>query len=240
MRPPTTDRSCSLPSAPEPVDHRFALSDQNAPAVAEVCWRLDGIPLAIELAAARVTTFPIEALSQQLDNRFRLLTSGGRTALPRQQTMRATIDWSYDLLSAREQRFFEHLSVFAGGCTFAVAAAVCGDGGTEGDEAGSVELLSSLVDKSLVVTDFEWSEPRYRLLESFRQYAREKLAARGEAGIVEQRHALAYADLAGRAQQSWDTASDTWADLFEPELDNWRAALEWALAARGNVDWGDA
>ena len=109
------------------ADHRFTLADENAPIVAELCRRLDGIPLAIELAAARVNQLSLNALAQKLDDRFRILTGGDRTALPRQQTMRATIDWSYDLLAAPEQRVFERLSVFAGGCTLAAATAVCGE-----------------------------------------------------------------------------------------------------------------
>ena len=155
------------------VDHRFALTDDIAPAVAELCRRLDGIPLAIELAAARVDSLSIAALVERLEARFRVLAGGGRTALPRQQTMRATIDWSYDLLSAPEQRVFERLSVFAGGCTLASAQAVCA--GDDVATADVFDLISSLVDKSMVVAEFDGLEPRYRLLESFRQYACEKL-----------------------------------------------------------------
>ena len=160
------------------VDHRFALTDDDAPAVAELCQRLDGIPLAIELAAARVDSLSIAALLERLEARFRVLAGGGRTALPRQQTMRATIDWSYDLLSAREQRVFERLSIFAGGCTLTSAQAVCA--GEDVATAEVFDLISSLVDKSMVVAEFDGIEPRYRLLESFRQYAREKLVDRGE------------------------------------------------------------
>jgi non-specific serine/threonine protein kinase len=216
------------------VEYHFALSDENAPIVGELCRRLDGIPLAIELAAARVNLLPVKSLAEKLDDRFRILTGGVRTALPRQQTMRAAIDWSYDLLAAREQQVFERLSVFAGGCTLGPATAVCG--GEEAAEADVFEVLSSLVDKSLLVPDFDGSEPRYRLLESSREYAREKLAERGEQEMVAQRHARAYLEVAEQV----DAASDTQADLhlFFPELDNWRAALEWALAARGDVALG--
>ena len=218
------------------VDYHFALSDENAPIVSELCRRLDGIPLAIELAAARVNQLPVKALAERLDDRFRILTGGVRTALPRQQTMRATIDWSYDLLAAREQQVFERLSVFAGGCTVGPAAAVCGD--DEAAEADVFEVLSSLVDKSLLVlSDFDGSEPRYRLLESSREYAREKLAERGEQEMVAQRHARAYIEVAEQVDAASDTQADLWKPLF-PELDNWRAALEWALAARGDVALG--
>ena len=123
--PARMERSCFLSTAPAPSTIDFALTDENAPTVAEICRRLDGIPLAIELAAARVNPLPVKAIAERLDDRFRILTGGERTALPRQQTMRAAIDWSYDLLAAPEQRVFERLSVFAGGCTFATAAAVC-------------------------------------------------------------------------------------------------------------------
>jgi non-specific serine/threonine protein kinase len=153
------------------VDHRFILTDQNASAVAGICRHLDGIPLAIELAAARVNMFPVHAIAKRFDDRFTFLTGGERTALPRQQTMRAAIDWSYDLLAAREQRTFEDLSVFAGGSTLATANAVCAaDAVAEGDV---IDLLQSLVDKSILVGDLDGVEPRYWLLESFREYARE-------------------------------------------------------------------
>jgi predicted ATPase len=218
-------------------DQRFALSDDNAPIVAEICRRLDGIPLAIELAAARVNILSVWALSQKLDQRFRILTGGDRTVLPCHQTMRALIDWSYDLLTAPEQRLFERLAVFAGGCTLAAATDVCDDDAV--DELGLLELLTSLVDKSLVVADLDGPEPRYRLLESSRQYAREKLAARGEATRVAHRHALAYTDLAGRLEREYDVTSDSaWYARAEQELENLRAALDWALGARGDIVLG--
>ena len=164
--------------------------------MAELCGSLDGIPLAIELAAARVDSLSIAALTERLEARFRALAGGGRTALPRQQTMRATIDWSFDLLSAAEQRVFERLSVFAGGCMLAGAQAVCT--GEDVATADVVDVISSLVDKSMVVAEFDGLEPRYGLLESFRQYAYEKLASRGEAAVVAHRHALACCETANR------------------------------------------
>jgi predicted ATPase len=219
------------------IDRGFVLSDDNAPIVAEICRRLDGIPLAIELAAARVNILPVQALASKLNQRLRILTGGDRTALPRHQTMRALIDWSYDLLLPPEQRLFEQLSVFAGGCTLASAATVCADDGV--DEVGVLELLSSLTDKSLVVADLNGNLPRYRLLESSLQYAWEKLTARGEQDFVAHRHALSYAEFAERLRRAWDTTPDRpWISQAEAELENWRVALEWALGARGDVELG--
>jgi predicted ATPase/transcriptional regulator with XRE-family HTH domain len=214
-------------------DHEFAIGEENAPIVAEICQRLDGIPLAIELAAARVNALSLQVLSTRLDHRLRILTGGDRTALPRQQTMRALIDWSYDLLSRPEQQLFERLSIFAGGCTLASIAAVSADDAV--DEIGVLELLSSLVDKSLVVADLDVPEPRYRLLESSRQYAYEKLAVRGEAQTLARRHALAYAELAERLEREHDVERNSiWFARAGLEIENWRAALHWALVERGD------
>jgi predicted ATPase len=215
------------------VDHRFTLTDENAPIVAEICRRLDGIPLAIELAAARVTLLSVKAIAKKLDDRFRILTGGDRTALLRHQTMRAAIDWSYDLLDAPEQRVFQRLSVFAGGSTLATAAAVCSDEETAQDEV--FELLSSLVDKSLVVVDLGRSEPRYSLLESFEQYACEKLATRADRDIVAHRHALAHLDLAEQLDRVFYYDQEAFRALAHEEMDNWRTALQWALTDRGDV-----
>ena len=219
------------------VDHRFVLTNENAPAVARICRRLDGIPLAIELAAARLNVLPVESLAETLDDRFRILAGGERTALPRHQTMRAAIDSSYNLLSPPEQRVFERLSAFAGRCTLAAVEAVCG--GEEIAPGGVFELLSSLVDKSLLAVDFERRESRYYLLESFRAYAREKLGQRGEQEVVVRRHARAYLENLERADSAWDTEGDfVWNELVYPELDNWRAALGWALVAHSDVALG--
>jgi predicted ATPase/transcriptional regulator with XRE-family HTH domain len=213
---------------------QFALTDENAPMVADLCRRLDGIPLAVELAAARVNVLPLKGIVEKLDDRFWILAGGERTALPRQQTMRATIDWSYDLLSAREQRVFERLSVFAGGCTLAAATDVCGGDDVSAD--GTLEVLSSLVDKSLVATDFQASVPRYYLLESFRQYARERLARRGEERVVARRHALAFLEQAQRLDRAhFREPDETVCAQADRELDNWRAALQWTLSDRGDV-----
>jgi predicted ATPase/transcriptional regulator with XRE-family HTH domain len=217
------------------VDHRFTLTDENAPVVAEICRRLDGIPLAIELAAARVSSLSITTLAEKLEDCFRVLAGGERTALPRHQTMRATIDWSYDLLSAPEQRLFDRLSIFAGGCTLDSATAVCADEGSAGLDV--FDMLSALVDKSMVATDFESNEPRFRLLESFRQYAREKLAARGEQQVVAQRHARACLELAERLEYAREP-DEVFRELALRELDDWRGALQWALAERLDVALG--
>lgn len=219
------------------VDHRFILTDENAPTVAHVCRQLDGIPLAIELAAARVNSLSLKALAEKLEHCFRILISGERTALPRQQTMRAVIDWSYDLLPPQERRLFERLSVFAGGCTLATATVVCAR--EEIAQVDVISLLSSLVDKSLVMADLDSFEPRYRLLESFRQYAHEKLVARDEHAVFSRRHALVFVELAERLERAWDTEIEgVWRELVQQDLDNCRAALEWSLGARGDVTLG--
>jgi len=216
------------------ADIRFKLTAENAPIVAGICRRLDGIALAIELAAARINLFSLPAIAERLNDRFRILTGGGRTALARQQTMRATIDWSYDLLAAKEQRVFERLSVFAGGCTLDTAVAVCADQDVPNDDL--FDVLSSLVNKSLVVVDLNASEPRYGLLESFRQYAGEKLVARDERNAVAHRHALASLELARRFEHAYEFEPDkVWRPLALAELNNWRTALQWALIERGDL-----
>ncbi|MFY9709341.1 MAG: helix-turn-helix domain-containing protein [Candidatus Cybelea sp.] len=211
------------------VDHRFALNDENTGTVADVCGNLDGIPLAIELAAARTRLLSVNAIGERLGDRFRILTGGERTALPRQQTMRAAIDWSYDLLMDSERKLFERCSVFAGGYTLAAAHALYTN--EDVTEDGLLEILSSLVDKSLVVTEFHHGEARYRLLESFRQYAREKLAQRGEDGIIARRHAEAYVAEGERSVRGPEVVG-------RRELDNMRAALRWALSEQNDVYLG--
>src|SRR5215217_5959585 len=156
----------------------FAVTHQNAPAVAEICHRLDGIPLALELAAARVRVLAPEQNAARRDDRLRLLTGGGRTALPRQQTRRALVDWSYDLLSEQERTLLRRLSVFAGTWTLEAAEAVCAGDGIEDYEI--LDLLTQLVDKSIVIAEAHGNTTRYRLLETLRQYGAEKLAASGD------------------------------------------------------------
>ncbi len=212
------------------VSHRFELTERNARIVAELCRRLGGIPLAIELAAARVDLLSVEALADRLDKRFWTLTSGERVALPRQQTMRATIEWSYDLLSAQEQRLFENLSAFVGGCTLEAAEAVAPDCALDASDV--VGLLLSLADKSLLVADLEGRRPRYRLLELTRAFAIEKLAENGDRSALLLRHAQWVAQLADRA---WGIGPsrpiEPWVREFEPELENARAAIDWGLSA---------
>lgn len=208
-------------------DAKFALTDESAPTIAEICRRLDGIALAIELAAARVDVLPPARLAEKLDDRFRVLTGGSRTALPRQQTMRALIDWSYDLLSEPEQRFFRRLAIFAGSWQLAAAEAVCGDAAGADD---AMNLLSSLVDKSLVIVEAT-ERQRYGLLESTRAFAREKLLQSGEYEALALRHARWAADLGDRAQKSWPTLpTSKWRAEFEPESENARAAVDWAVS----------
>ncbi|MBI3998211.1 MAG: adenylate/guanylate cyclase domain-containing protein, partial [Armatimonadetes bacterium] len=165
---------------------RFQLTDRNASAVAQVCHRLDGIPLAIELAVARLNGLSVEQIATRLDDRFRLLTGGSRTALPRQQTLKGAIDWSYSLLSEKEQALLRRLSVFAGGCSLETAEAVCAGAGIDTDEI--LDLLTGLVEKSLVVAERRESEHRYRLLETVRRYGLDRLREAGEVADVHRRH----------------------------------------------------
>jgi predicted ATPase/class 3 adenylate cyclase len=216
----------------------FRLTAQNAPAVAEVCRRLDGIPLALELAAARARVLPVEQLLARLEDRFRLLTGGSRTALERQQTLRATVDWSYDLLTAPEQTLFARLSVFAGGWTLEAAEAV--GAGPEGDgiePADVLDLLTRLADKSLVdVAAAEQPDgtARYRLLETLRQYASERLAEAGEGeAAARRRHAAHYLALAEQAAPLLTGPQQlVWLARLDTEQDNLRAALRWYLDGR--------
>jgi predicted ATPase/class 3 adenylate cyclase len=206
----------------------FALTEQNAAAVAQICRRLDGIPLAIELAAARVKVLAPEQIAARLDDRFRLLTGGSRTALPRQQTLRALIDWSYSLLSPEEQLLLRRLAVFTGGWTLEAAEAVCAGEGIEPYDV--LDLLERLVDKSLALLVEEGGEVRYRRLETIRQYAREKFADSDEAATVRDRHLAHYVtfcETADTGLQMFDAV--TWGRRLVQELDNIRAALEWAL-----------
>ena len=206
----------------------FKLKDENAPAVAQICHRLDGIPLAIELAAARVKVLTVEQITKRLDDGFRLLTGGSRTALPRQQTLRAAIDWSHNLLSEPEQLLFTRLSVFMGGWTLEAAEAICTDEGIEEDEV--LDLLTGLVDKSLVIVEDQNGEARYSFLETVRQYSRDKLLESGGATVLRNRHLEWYLELAERAEPELigpDQAE--WMDRLELEHDNLGAALGWSL-----------
>ncbi len=227
---------------------RFAPTTHNLGVIVQICHRLDGIPLAIELAAARVKLLSVEQIAVRLDDRFRLLTGGSRAALPRQQTLRALIDWSYDLLSEPERALLRRLSVFVGGWTLEAAEAV----GEEKDEGGRMkdelihpssfrlhpldflDLLSQLVNKSLVVVDDdpEQMARRYRLLETIRQYARDRLldVERGEAAAARDRHLTYFAHLSDEAEPGLrGPDAPDWSSRLTRELDNVRAALNWGL-----------
>jgi len=217
------------------VQTDFIVTNANAPAVAQICYRLDGIPLAIELAAARIKMLSVEQVAERLDDRFRLLTGGSRTALPRQQTLRALIDWSYSLLTEEERILLRRLSVFAGGWTLEAAERVCESVEVWEQPPHSytptLDLLAHLVDKSLVVFDQHESESRYRMLETIRQYSREKLVESGEGEQVRAAHFDFFLRLANDAEPQLTRANQmTWLERLETEHDNLRAALDWAHA----------
>jgi non-specific serine/threonine protein kinase len=229
---------------------RFSMTERNAAAVAEVCGRLDGLPLAIELAAARVKALTVEQIAARLDDCFRLLTTGSRTALPRHQTLRATLDWSHDLLSEREQVLLRRLAVFAGGWTLDAAEQICGNSRRQAAvraarepeplpqplpdsylpiEPGEVlDLLTALVEKSLVLAEHEDGTARFRLLETVRQYTGERLDASGEGACARSAHAEYFLTLAETAQSEMQGPERKPAlDRLEAEHDNIRAALTW-------------
>jgi predicted ATPase/DNA-binding NarL/FixJ family response regulator len=213
----------------------FAVTSENAPAVAEVCQRLDGIPLAIELAAARVKVLTVDQIAARLDDRFQLLTGGSRTALPRQQTLRGAMDWSYDLLSQTERAILGRLSVFAGGCTLEAAEAVCV--GKRIKARRVLDLLTQLVDKSLVSAETLDGEVRYRMLETIRQYAQDRLVASGETAEVRTRHRTWYLGLAERANTMGHQPEETlWLFRLEAEHDNLRTALGWSTTEEEDAE----
>jgi non-specific serine/threonine protein kinase len=221
------------------VEQDFALDEGNVVAVAQVCYRLDGIPLAIELAAARVRMLSVEQIRARLDDSLGLLTGGGRAALPRQRTLRATMDWSYELLSRRERVLFRRLSALVGGFSLAAAEAVCtGEGfGEDLDGKEVLDLLRSLVDRSLILVESgrHDGEARYQLLETVRQYGAEKLGESGEAAGVRRRHAGFFLALAEEADQR--ARRQTWIERLEREHGNLRTALGWALES-GETELG--
>lgn len=211
------------------VKSDFAVSPRNAPALSQVCRRLDGIPLAIELAAARVRSLAVEDINRRLDDRFRLLIGGDREALPRHQTLRAAIDWSYDLLNAREQLLLSRLSVFAGGWTLAAAEQICSDMELRLSSIESqdlLDLLTDLVDKSLVLAEEHPETTRYRLLETVRQYAAERLQEGGEMAQIKTRHRDWFMALAEEAEaQLTGPEQSLWLQRLTTEHDNLRTAL---------------
>jgi predicted ATPase/DNA-binding SARP family transcriptional activator len=219
------------------VRSTFALDASNAPAVARICRRLDGIPLAIELAAARARVLPPAQIAARLDDCFGLLTSGSRGALPRHQTLRAAIDWSYSLLAGPEQELFGRLSVFAGGFSLEAAEGVCADRG--GGPAGVLESLSRLVDQSLVSPEDkadDHGQARFRMLDTLRRYAGQRLEESGTAGEVRRRHAEHFLRLAEQAEPLLrGHGQATWLRALESERDNLGAALDWAFRCDPDV-----
>jgi predicted ATPase/DNA-binding winged helix-turn-helix (wHTH) protein len=209
------------------VQPAFALTDRNAAAVARVCQRLDGIPLAIELAAARLTALSVDEVARRIEDRFHLLTGGLRTALPRHRTLRALVDWSYELLAPDERRVLDVLSVFSGGFSLAAAESVAGDAAGEIDVLDAVEHL---VAKSLLIAQSQdGAETRYRLLETIRQYASEKLTASGLAPAVVERHFDYFLDLAETAEEALKGPQALeWLARLDAEHDNLRSALDGA------------
>jgi len=220
----------------ETADQHFVLTNENAAAVADICRRLDGIAFAIELAAARVRMLSPQQLQRRLDERFRILTGGSRTALPRQQTLRALIDWSYELLDARERALFRRVGVFVDGFSLEAAGAVCTDASF--DELELFDVLASLVDKSLVVAELDGAATRYRLLESTRAYALERLTEAGEESPLFERHLAYYHELILRAYTAFQAlATGEPYDSVRTELENIRAAMTHALKSP-NVELG--
>ena len=203
----------------------FALTDRNASTVLQICQRLDGIPLAVELAAARTKSMSVEDILEHLDDRFNLLTQGDRTALPRHQTLRAAIDWSYDVLSKEEQTLFRRLSVLVGGWTLDAAQAVC-----SADDIEVLGILMRLVDKSLVITQIENSNNRYYMLETIRQYAYEKFLQSTEVELIYKQYLDFFIRFVEEAEPNLVGPDEvTWLDYLETELDNLRYAARLAL-----------
>jgi len=219
------------------VKPNFAITEENAAAVAEICARLDGLPLAIELAAARVKLLSPSAMRTRLASRLQLLTGGARDLPARQQTLRQAIDWSHDLLNEPEQKLFRRLSVFLGGCTLEAAESVCDTRKDLGLDV--LDGMASMVDKSLVRQIEQGDgEPRFVMLETVREYGLEKLAASGEEPLTRRAQAAYCLVLAeeGAAEDTGEKQTE-WLDRFEIEHDNFRTALEW-LIQTGNVEWG--
>jgi predicted ATPase/DNA-binding SARP family transcriptional activator len=224
------------------IDARFKMTPENASAVAQLCRRLDGIPLALELAAARIATLSPAQIAARLDDRFRLLRGGSRAAMPRHQTLSAAVEWSYDLCSMPEQCLFRRLSVFAGGFSLAAAEAICADDLLPNDDI--LDRLAGLVDRSLVLVHLSGGEPRYDLLETLRAFGSERLSATGERRAVQDRHLQFYFDLATRAEagirrargpEASHASQHAWLDLLELEHDNLRAGLMHAVGTEDGI-----
>ena len=209
----------------------FRLTEETAPAAARICARLDGIPLAVELAAARTRTMSLSEIDGHLDDRFQFLTSGSRTALPRQRTLEATLDWSHDLLTDSERRLFRRLSVFRGGFTLDSARVVSASRGGAGEERAFVTTLSGLVDKSLVIrVEAAAESTRYTMLETIREYAAARSKLAGEAKLTHGRHAAWFCRLGDEVQRGLRSSHQgDWFARIDEDLDNLRACLEWTL-----------
>ncbi|MDP6714686.1 MAG: tetratricopeptide repeat protein, partial [SAR202 cluster bacterium] len=211
------------------VQSSFMLTQQTAPVVGQICQRLDGIPLAIELAAARVRVLSIGQIAERLEDRFRLLTSGSRTTLPRQRTLRAAVEWGYDLLDEHERSLFNGLSVFSGGFSLEAVESVCAGEGA--DEYETLDLLSSLVDKSMVmVVEGMGGSARYRLLETLREYGWERLEESGKTQETHRKHAAHFVALAEESEPELAGPHQaSWLKRLQQEHDNLRAALRWSV-----------
>ncbi|MBI1742496.1 tetratricopeptide repeat protein [Candidatus Acetothermia bacterium] len=215
----------------------FRLTEGSAAVAAQICQRLDGIPLAIELAAARVKVLTVEQIVARLDDRFRLLTGGSRTALPRQQTLQQAMDWSWEPLSEQERAVLRRLAVFAGGCTLEAAEAICSGQGIEKSEV--LDLLTHLVEKSLAMVQASEGGARYRMLETTRLYGRDKLLEAGESEIVRSQHLNFFLQLAERAEPNFFGPDlKIWLDRVAIEHDNIRSALEWSIISRDSLGAG--
>jgi len=216
----------------------FLPDEKNLPDIASICQRLDGIPLAIEFAAARAATLGVSQVNSHLHDRFNLLTAGRRTTLARHQTLRAALDWSYDLLTASEQRLLRHLSIFPAGFTLAAATAAIGNAG---NETAVMDNIANLVDKSLAMLDASASDGRWRLLETIRAYGLEKLRQNGEAEGALRRHAEHFQALLTPAGTASALEPGTEAVIrYGREIDNIRAALDWCFSPAGDVSIGTA
>ena len=216
------------------VQPGFAADRHTRPVIEDVCRRLDGLPLAVELAAARLRALTLTTLAERLDDRFRLLTGGARTALPRQQTLRAVVDWSYDLLFEDERRLFARLSVFVGGCELAAAEAVCAD--DEVPHGEILDVLSRLVDKSLVAAPSADREARFTQLQTLWQYGRDRLDESGEASAMRASHGAHYRQMAEQAYKGVrGAAASMWRERLTSESGNLRSALDWYIAT-GDAD----
>jgi predicted ATPase/DNA-binding winged helix-turn-helix (wHTH) protein len=215
----------------------FELASSNVATIIEICRRLDGIPLAIELAAARVDLFGVEGLASRLNDCFSLLTKGRRTALPRHQTLRATLDWSFKLLSEAERVVLRRLAMLAG--EFTMDAAIALGSGTEKPAADVVDAIAGLIEKSLVTTDLSGNVAHYRLLSTTRVYAQERLMLSGEGNLISGVHATYFAELARQAEAEWETVPAVeWLSIYGRSIDDMRSAIDWGLSANGGLSVG--